>query len=332
MEVMFLAEMKDRTLADISPQMVTIAKQLSAQWGGVLSAVLFGAEVGACARTLISLGVAKVYVAEHPALEYYQPEAYLGALSQLVTDVQPQAFLLGHTALGQDLAPRLAARLAAGLVTNCVALQVIPETGRLQMIRPVFGGKARGMYLSGDGAIQLATIAQKVFEPALPDESNTGAIVNFASTIDAGSFKVQVVKRRTEDTDGMRLEEAKVIVAGGRGLGSAEAFVQLKELAGILDGCIGASRAAVDNGWLAGRLQIGLTGKVVSPQLYIAVGISGAIQHMSGCLAAKTIVAINRDPEASIFTMAQVGVVADWREIIPPLVATCRRLLHQDQE
>ena len=326
-DVLFLAERRSQELTKMSAELATAGLKIAGQLGGELSAVLAGTELEDSAQELISMGARKVYVVEDPALSRYGPEPYLELMTRICREVQPAVLLLGHTDTGRDLGPRLAFKLDVGLAPNCVGLDVDPESGILQVTRPVFGGKAHGHFTLRDAEPQIVTVGPRVFEPAPADSGPQGEIVSFAHAVDATAFKTSIVDRVDEGGEGVRLEDATVIVSGGRGVGSAEDFAGLKELAAVLGGCVGASRAAVDNGWVPSNLQVGLTGTVVSPNVYIAIGISGAAQHMAGCSSAKTIIAINRDPEAPIFQRAPFGVVADWREILLPLIEKCRSML-----
>jgi electron transfer flavoprotein alpha subunit len=325
--VLFLAERRGQKLARMSAELATAGLKIAGELGEELSAVLVGTDLGDSAQELISVGAQKVYVVEDPAFSRYSPELYLALMTQICREVQPKVLLMGHAEIGRDLAPRLAFKLDTGFAPNCVDLQVDQGSGNLQVTRPVFGGKAQGVFTLTDATPHIVTVGLKVFEPASADGALQGEVVSFAHAVDASVFKTSIVDRVDEDIEGIRLEDAAVIVSGGRGMGSAEGFSQLRELATVLGGCVGASRAPVDNGWVPSSLQVGLTGTVVSPNVYIAVGISGAAQHMAGCSSAKTIIAINRDPEAPIFQRAPFGVVGDWKEILAPLIEKCKSTL-----
>jgi electron transfer flavoprotein alpha subunit len=322
--VLVLVERRDQALHRMSAELATAGLEIAEQLGEGLSALLVGTDLGDGAQRLSGLGVPMVYVVEDPLFSAYSPEPYLALLTELCREVRPRVVLMGHTDLGRDLAPRLAFALDTGYAANVVGVTVDPGSGLLEVTRPVFGGKAHGLFALGGAGPHILTVGQKVYEPAPAAADPRGDIVGFAHTADPAAFRTKVVERVDESAEGVRLEDASVIVSGGRGVESAEDFALLRELAGILGGCVGASRAAVDNGLVPSNLQIGLTGTVVSPNVYIAIGISGAAQHMAGCSSAKTIIAINRDPEAPIFQRAPFGVVADWREILPPLIEKCR--------
>ena len=326
--VLFLAERRDQGLAKMTAELVTAGRTIAEQLGEELVAVLVGVDLAGSARELVGLGVPKVYVIDDPMFARYGAEPYVALMTQLCAEVRPRVVLMGHTDVGRDLAPRLAFKLGTGMVPNCVHIDVDAASGELQMTRPVFGGKAHGLYTLADASQpQIVTVGQKVFDPAVADAGHAGAVLSFTPAIDAAAIRTAVVERVEDATEGIKLEDASVIVSGGRGVGSAEGFAQLKELATVLGGCLGASRAPVDSGLVPSNLQVGLTGTVVSPSVYIAVGISGAAQHMAGCSSARTIIAVNRDPEAPIFQRAHFGAVADWKEIVPSLTQKCRALL-----
>lgn len=318
-KILFLAEAKDEGLAGITAELVGAGRKLAGQCGGELCAVLAGAGMGA-AEQLAALGVDKVYLEEAPAQTVRYPETYLEAIAALCRHLKPDVLLMGDGGQWSDLAPRLACALETGLVTRCVKLEIDPE-GSLQLVRPLYGGKALGIFHVA-GSTQMATLAPRTFEPAVAEDDRTAEIIAWTCA-EASACRTRVVERVENDSEGIRLEEAAVVVSGGRGVGGD--FHQLKELADTLGGCVGGSRAAVDNGWVPSNLQVGLTGKVVNPKVYLAIGISGALQHMAGCSTSKTIIAINHDREAPIFKMAHFGVVGDWREIVPHLLEKCRK-------
>ncbi|MGI5939257.1 MAG: electron transfer flavoprotein subunit alpha/FixB family protein [Thermoleophilia bacterium] len=324
--VLFLAERRGGGLARTSAELVTAGLKIAAELGEECSAALVGTGLGDDAQQLIDMGVQRVYVVEDDSFSRYEPESYLEIMTQLCREAQPKVVLMSHAEVGRDLAPRLAFALDTGFAPNCVDVVLEAESSRLQVTRPVFGGKAQGLFTLTDAAPHILTIGLKVFEPAVAESGRQGEITSVVPAIETAAFKTSIVEHVDEEVEGVRLEDAGVVVAGGRGVGSAEGFEQLKELATALGGCVGASRASIDNGWVPSNLQVGLTGAVVSPNVYVAVGISGAAQHMAGCSSAKTIIAINSDPEAPIFQRAPFGVVADWKEIVPPLIEKCRSM------
>ncbi|HLA80409.1 MAG TPA: electron transfer flavoprotein subunit alpha/FixB family protein [Thermoleophilia bacterium] len=326
-DVLFLAERRDQGLAKITYELATAGREIAAQLGGEVCAALVGNGLAQDVAKLARLDVARVYAVEDALFTYYHPEAYLAAVTQLVREICPRVVLMGHTDLGRDLAPRLAFVLDTGLCPNCVGVEVDASSKALRLTRPVFGGKAHGLYTLSGAEPSVVTLAQKVFEPAAGHPDQAAEVVTFAPQVDSASFKTSVAERVEDASEGIKLEDAAVIVSGGRGIGSAEGFAQLRDLAAALGGAVGASRAPVDNGWVPTNLQVGLTGTVVSPDVYLAIGISGAAQHMAGCSSSRTIIAINRDPEAPIFQRAHYGAVADWKEVMPALTDKCKTML-----
>jgi electron transfer flavoprotein alpha subunit len=227
--------------------------------------------------------------------------------------------------MGRDLAPRLAFRLNTGVTLDCIDLTIDPETKLLQKTKPVYGGNALAVYVC-ETRPQMAAIRGKTMEPFVQDTSRKGEIIPFDPDVDVSLVKAKVVDKVKEKVSGIKLEEADIVVCGGRGMGSAEAFKQLDELAKVLNGAVGATRPPCDSGWVPDYYQIGLTGKLVSPTLYIGVALSGSSQHQSGMSGSKTIVAINEDPEANIFGIAHYGVVGDYKKVLPTFIDKCREL------
>jgi electron transfer flavoprotein alpha subunit len=324
--VLFLAECRDQNLTKISYELATAARETAAKLGEQVWAAVVGSGMADTASELAGLGAEKVYVVDHPLFTHYHPEAYLSLLTKLASEISPRVVLMGHTDMGRDLAPRLAFALDAGVCTNVVSIECDPASKVLRFTRPTFGGKANGLFSLTDTQPLVVTVGQKVFKPASAGAERPAELVDFAQRVGVGPFRASPVSRVEDASEGTKLEDAAVIISGGRGIGGAEGFQQLTELAVTMGGSLGASRAPVDNGWVPANLQVGLTGVVVSPGVYLAVGISGASQHMAGCSSANVIIAINRDPDAPIFQRAHYGVVADWREIVPALTEEMQRL------
>ena len=247
-------------------------------------------------------------------------------MDALCREVNPRVVLVSRTPEGRELAPRLAFRLGVGLAQDCLEVSVDVAAKTLLANRPVYGGNAVAV-VSCERTPQIAAIRPKAYEPAELDTSRTGQVVSFPVELDAAQAKTRVVETVREESEGVKLEEARVVVSGGRGLGGPEPFSGLEELARILGGAVGASRAAVDSGWVPPSYQVGLTGKAITPELYITVAISGASQHMAGCSGAKCIVAINKDADANIFKDARYGVVGDWERVLPALTEAVRELM-----
>lgn len=325
--VLVIAEAAEAVgLAPISLELLGAARPLADQLSQPVQAAILGQGVEPLAQELVAGGADKVFVVDDPLLAEYQGDAFVPAAERVCREANPSVVLLGQTMCGRDLAPRLAARLGTAVAMDCIELSV--ADGKIAMIRPCYGGNANGQYTCKTMP-QMATVRPKSHEPLPPDPSRQGEVVKVAADLDPSAIRTKVIDRRKEETAGIRLEDAEVIVSGGRGMGSAEAFQPLEELAAVLSGAVGATRAACDMGWYPVPQQIGLTGKVVSPTLYIAVAISGASQHMAGVSGAKTIVAVNKDPEANIFRYCRFGVVGDWKAVIPPLLEKVKELKAQ---
>jgi electron transfer flavoprotein alpha subunit len=286
-----------------------------------------GSKAGGLGQEAIAYGADNVYVAEDSLLDQYNSDAYTQVAADLCRKALPSVMLLGHTDIGCDLAPRLNGRLGGGLAMDCLALSVDPATKLLVSTRPVFGGNAHATMVSKTARPQMATVRPKIVPPAERNDSRQGKVIPLEGKIDPSAIKVKVVDRIKEEVEGVKLEDAEVVVAGGRGIGSAKNFEMVRELARVLGGAVGATRPACDEGWAAVTLQVGQSGKVVSPKLYIAVALSGAMSHIAGCLGSKVIVAINKDKEANIFSVARFGIVGDFKEVLPALTAKLKELL-----
>ena len=322
--VLVFAEVSDGKLTAVAREALGIGTQLAKDLGGGLAAVVLGKGTEAFAKELAASGAQTVYTHEDEELATYQPDAYLQVLQHAVSADNPKVVLMGHTDTTKDLAPKLAFRLGAGVTLDCVDLAVDSERG-LVATKPVYGGNARAISETKTD-IQMATIRAKAFEPVARDESRQGVITPLDAKIDPDSVKVKVLEVKKEESTGLRLEDAPIVISGGRGLGGPDPFQQLEELAKVLGGAVGASRAVCDAGWMPHSIQVGLTGKTVTPDLYITVAISGASQHMAGCSGAKIIVAINKDKDCNMFKEARYGVEGDWQEILPAFIEMCREL------
>lgn len=324
--VLAVAEVIEGNLAGISGELLGIGRRLADELGQELAAVLIGSGVSDLAPQLTALGADKVYVIDDPALADYTTDGYVAALEKLNAEVAPEIILMGQTSRGMDLSPRLAFRLGTATTLDCVDLAIDPDTKLLQKTKPVYGGNALAVYVS-ESRPQMATIRVKAFEPLPADNSRSGDIVNFDAGIDSSVIRQKVVDRVKEEVVGIKLEDAEVVVCGGRGVGSAEAFEELKELADMLGGALGASRPPCDSGWVPTNIQIGLTGKMVAPTVYVGIALSGSSQHQAGMSGSKNIIAINKDPEANIFGIAHYGVVGDYKKVLPAFREKCKELL-----
>lgn len=319
--ILVVAEADAKTASRLTRELIALGSRLRQQTGGALAAATFASDETAPSSELIALGADAVYGVTHPALEAYHSEAWVSAAAQLCRRVNPALVLVGHTAPGIDLAPRLAFRIGGAAAMGCT--EVAWHDDRFRFTRPCHGGNVREV-LSFACDTVVATLRPGSTEPAVHDEARRGAIERFTPALGSELERVKVVERREEKLDGLRLEDADVIVAGGRGLNGPDGFRVLEELAGELGGAVGASRVPCDLGWCPRTWQIGLTGRTVQPSLYIAVGISGAGHHMAGCGNAKTIVAVNSDPDAAIFRDARFGIVGDYQQFVPAFLAAVR--------
>jgi electron transfer flavoprotein alpha subunit len=313
-----VAEVVDARPTGLSHEMLGLARRLADSAGGTVHAGLMGSGLDGLGEDLIAHGADAVHVVDAPLLAGYQAEAWLPDLVAMIGRVRPDAVMVGHTALGADLAPRLAFRLGTTVVTGCN--KVVIEGDDLLLTRPCYGGKAEEV-VSMRTSPAMFTIKSKCFEPIASEDSRAGTVVPVDSVLDPASVRTKVREVRRDAGDGARLESARTIVAGGGGMKGSHGFELAQQLADSLGGAVGASRVACDLGWCPPSRQVGLSGKTVAPELYIAIGISGAGQHMAGCANAKNIVAINTDPSAPIFRYARFGVVGDCHQVMPALIA-----------
>ena len=326
-DIMVVVETADGRPVDLTFEMLGLARRLADGPGGSVTAVVLGNGMDGIGDVLVARGADRALIADDVGFADYRADAWLPDLAGIVTEAAPAAVLIGHTAMGTDLAPRLAFRLDTAVATGCEAVEV--ADGRLHMTRICFGGNAREV-VSFTTTPAVATIRAKTQEALEPDPMRTGETELVDSILDSASVRTRIAARERESASGVRLENAHVVIAGGRGVGGPQGFEHLDDLAALLGGAVGASRVACDLGWCPQSYQIGLTGRTVAPELYLAVGISGAGQHMAGCGAARTIVAINSDPDAAIFQSSRIGVVGDCLEVIPALVEEIRKLKEPD--
>ena len=324
--VMIFGEVAEGKLVAIATELLGCGKKLADDLGQELYAVLVGSELNGLAQEAITFGADKVYVVDDPLLKDYQTDAYILAMEKAVKQVTPQILILGQTSIGRDLAPRLAFKLDTVASMDCIELAIDPKAKQLWQTKPVYGGNAQATFVC-ESYPQIATVRAKAMSALEPDASRQGEVIAIDAGIDPSAIRTRVLEKVPEEVEGIKLEEAKVVVSGGRGIGSAEGFKQLEELARILKGAVGATRPPCDNDWVPAGLQVGLTGKIVTPDLYIAVALSGASQHMTGCSGAKTILAINKDAEANIFREARFGVVGDWKKVLPAFTNKVKELL-----
>lgn len=321
--VLIVGEADDRQLSLAATDLLAAGRALLQSLDGELAAGLVGHDLAAVAAGALQAGADRVYTVDNALLQDLSADLCVNALAGLYQAVAPEVMLFARSAWGRELAPRLAGRLGVGLLQDCLEVGIESESGRLTALRPVYGGNflARVRCVASP---QIAVLRSQATAPLTPESGRAGEVVAVPVVLDAS--RARVVRRVRHEQSGVGLAEARVVISGGRGLGGPEPFRDLEELAGMLGAAVGASRAAVDAGWVPGHWQVGLTGATVTPELYITVGISGASQHMAGCSGAKVIVAINTDAEAPIFREARYGVVADWQAVLPAFMEAVRSL------
>ncbi|MFY0802217.1 electron transfer flavoprotein subunit alpha/FixB family protein [Peribacillus frigoritolerans] len=319
-KLLVIGEIRDGILRNVSFEAIAAAKTVSE--GGEVVGVLLNANVSDLAHEMIAYGADRVVLVENEKLKSYTSDGFGQALLQVIEAEKPEGIIMGHTAFGKDLSPKIAAKIESGLISDTIAVEVIGD--QVVFTRPIYSGKAFEKNVITDG-ITFATIRPNNIAALEKDETRSGEVSSFEAEIkDLRTVIKEIVRKSSEGVD---LSEAKVIVAGGRGVKSEDGFKPLQELANVLGGAVGASRGACDADYCDYSLQIGQTGKVVTPDLYIACGISGAIQHLAGMSNSKVIVAINKDPEANIFQVADYGIVGDLFEVVPLLTEEFKKVL-----
>jgi electron transfer flavoprotein alpha subunit len=315
------AEYRNGRIAPVSYELLGIGRQLADKRGVPLSAVLLGSGLGEAPQQLVSYGADRVYLADDEALDGFTDDAYGNVLTDLIREHQPEIVLAGATAIGRSFIPRVATMVGTGLTADCTELDIREEDGALLQTRPAFGGNIMATIICPHSRPQMATVRPLVMKPNSFDGERRGEIIAVTPARERLTSRVRVIRSVSEEGDRVKLTEADIVVAGGRGLANEKGFVLVHELAKALGGAVAASRAAVDSGWIPYPHQVGQTGKTVCPKIYITCGISGAIQHVVGMRSAETIVAINRDPEAPIFDVATYGIIGDLFEVLPELIA-----------
>jgi electron transfer flavoprotein alpha subunit len=321
---MVIAEQRDGDIRKVSYEIVSEGKRLADSLGQAVTAVLLGSGIKDKAAALGHYGADKVQVADDPRLETYTTDAYVSVIAEVVKANDPAIVLLGGSAQGKDLSARLSARLGVGMAQDCTAFSL--ENGNLVALRPIYAGKAYAKVSFVDSWPQMAVARPNVMVMNEPDTSKSPEVVDASFSLDDSAMKTKVVESIRDESGKIDLTEADIIVSGGRGMKGPEGYGILEELANVIGGSVGASRSAVDAGWRPHSDQVGQTGKVVSPNLYIACGISGAIQHLAGMSTSKVIVAINKDAEAPIFQKADYGVVDDLFNIVPAFTEEVKKM------
>jgi electron transfer flavoprotein alpha subunit len=324
--VWLVGETDKESLSKATLQILGVGRQVADALSTSLSIVLFGEEPGNAAEESIRCGCDRVYVSENERLSEFNPDIFSTALEKILADTKPKLILAAHTALGQDLFPRLAARLKTQVATDCVDVDYDQQGDKLLMTKPTHGGNALAVFSCSSQPV-MATVRMGAAESPQPDPTRKGDILPVAFTPDPGVTRTKVRRRNVEEDTSIRLEDAAIVVSGGRGIGGPEGFKQLRELAELLGAAVGVSRPPCDLGWMPSSSQVGFTGKIVAPEVYFAVGISGAMQHVSGMYDSKCIIAVNKDPEANIFNYSDYGIVADYGEALPAFTEKMRELL-----
>ncbi|MDE2822368.1 MAG: electron transfer flavoprotein subunit alpha/FixB family protein [Chloroflexota bacterium] len=322
--ILVLGELtENNSLDSVTGELIAAGRQI----GEDIGVALIGSDLDERANETITLGASSVYTVDDEALTGREIAPKVTAFAEVCNQTSPDVILVGKTQDGREVGPRVAFRLGAGLAQDCIRVGVDADTGRVVATRPVYGGSAMAaVTFPGDGP-QVVVMRGRAYEPSEHDASRTGDVIPVAVDLSASSNRVRNIRTVAQASEGVRLEDADIVVAGGRGLGGPEPFELVGQLADLLGGAMGASRAACDAGWIDHSYQVGLTGRTVAPNVYITVGISGASQHMAGCSGAKHIVAINKDREANIFKDASYGVVGDWEAVIPSFMETVRDLV-----
>ena len=322
--IMVFAECRHGKAAQVAYELLGVGRKLADQRGVPLSIIVLGDKVEQYAEGFIAAGADTVVLVEHEALAQFREDVFAKVLARVIGERKPEVVLAGATAIGRSVIPYVATILGTGLTADCTGLAIRPEDGMLLQTRPAFGGNIMATIECPNTRPQMATVRPKVMAPAEPDPKRTGEIVRVAPLDEELRSNVTVLESVESEGDQVNIQEVEALVSGGRGLGSEKGFAMLRELAAELNGAVAASRAAVDSGWIPYPHQVGQTGKTVSPKLYVACGISGAVQHLVGMQSSEVVVAINKDAEAPIFNVATYGLVGDLNEIVPELIRQLR--------
>ncbi len=324
--ILLFGEVSDKEISSITHELISAANKLKFNEDDKIVVAFLSEVIPESYENLFSYGAQTVCLVKNELLSRSNTDAFIIASKEVFDKFNPEIILFAKTDLGRDVAPRLAFKLGVPVAQDCIDLGIDQDTKKVMVTRPVYGGSAIATLVFEDVETQIAIVRPKVFEPITPTENSKGEVIELNIELDEKLIKTKFIEEVVKESEGIPLESAKVVVAGGRGLGDAKNFDLLRELAEILGGAVGASRAVCDAGWLDHEYQVGLTGKTITPDLYITVGISGASQHMAGCSSSKNIVAINKDPNANIFNSANYGVVGDWNAILPAFLEAVREL------
>ncbi|EFM39117.1 electron transfer flavoprotein FAD-binding domain protein [[Eubacterium] yurii subsp. margaretiae ATCC 43715] len=317
--VYVFVEQRDNHIQNVSLELIGKGKELAEKRSADVTAVVLGKGVSSLTSTLSHYGADNVIVIEDDRLERYMTEPYTKALFEVVQAKKPEIMLFGATSIGRDLAPRVSARVHTGLTADCTGLEIDEETGHLLMTRPAFGGNIMATIICKEFRPQMATVRPGVMQKLEEDKAKQAKVESFKVDFNDADFNVEILEEVVETKKKIKIEDAKILVSAGRGFGSKENIVLADDLAKAIGGTVSGSRAAVDSGWLEKELQVGQTGKTVRPNLYFALGISGAIQHLAGMEESDLIIAVNKNPDAPMFQTADLGIVGDINKVIPEL-------------
>ena len=323
--IFVVIEQRDGVIQKVGMELLGAAAGLAREMGEQVVAVLMGSEIAKQAEALHQYGASTVLVADHPVLKNYTTEPYAKALHHIIKTYDPNVVLFGATSIGRDLAPRVAGRVHTGLTADCTGLAVDPETGLLQMTRPAFGGNIMATIVCRNYRPQMATVRPGVMPLPEKDASAKGETVLVDAGLSEKDQNVEILQVIRDAKKSVDITEEKILVSGGRGVGGAEGFAPLRELADVLGGAVSSSRVGVDNGWIEKDRQVGQTGKTVRPDLYVACGISGAIQHLAGMEDSGFILAINTDAKCPMMQAADLGIVGDLKKIVPALTEALKQ-------
>ena len=318
-------EVTEGKITTVTREIMNMGKRLSDTLHQPLSALLIGNDIEEAARA-IPLGADKVYTVHGLPFGESHPDLYVAVITEACRQISPSIVIFGQTEMGREVAPRVASRLGTTVTMDCIELAIDPQTKRLLQSKPVYGGNAVAIWISALNDPQIVTVRPRAMMPAEPEASRKGEMIALDISIAESMMKGRLLETAREEVKGTKLEDAKVIIAGGGGIGSRDGFKVLEELAQVLGGTLGVTRVPCDEGWKPLSLEIGQTGHIVTPDLYVAIGLSGAPQHMAGCSGSKCIVAINKDPDAHIFREANFGAIGDYRQILPPMIEKCKVL------
>jgi electron transfer flavoprotein alpha subunit len=327
--VLICGEVVHTNISSVTAELLQASRELSDRLGESVYVLLIGTDIQEAASEATARGADKVFIASGTPFEESEPEHYVQIITMLCLQLEPRIVLFGQTDMGREIAPRVAGRLNVPVTLDCIRLGLDPGLQSLLLVKPVYGGNAMAVWKAIGQKTQIAAIRPRVTEPAKPDDSRQGEILSIPEIEVKAPTKKTLLNTVQEESKGIRLEKAKVVVAGGGGIGGEEGFRLIEELAQSLRGAVGTSRVPCDEGWMPKNLEIGQTGHMVSPDVYIAIGISGAPQHIAGCSGSKLIVAINKDSDAHIFKESDLGLIGDYKKALPSMIAKLKSSLKE---